>query len=334
MTKKIEFFNIDTMSENLELDVLFTCEYGRLCELSDDAEWEICCYKDLVYVYLKRPYKFEGIIYYDLISPYGYNGFQYKNPYTFEEFITLFRKEAKKRNYITEVIRQAPYLNTDTSVIKNVYDIMTNRKIFSIKIDTSFEDYKKALPRDKRNKITKSIKLGFFYKVFNIEKNTLTVLEPIWDRFKILYHNTMDSVNASDYYYFNDEYFDSFMKFKNAYLFVIYNNEEIEIGYSIVMKSYHHAHYHLSCSDKSESCISEYILYSIMNEFCLSSEKKELILGGGLKDNDSLYIFKDRISNRSYDYIMYKNILNDDIYNKINQNSEEIYFPIHRKGCK
>ena len=46
MTKEIEFFNIATMPEILELDVLFSSEYGKLCNLSGDGIWELCQYKD------------------------------------------------------------------------------------------------------------------------------------------------------------------------------------------------------------------------------------------------------------------------------------------------
>ena len=134
MTKEIEFFNIATMPEILELDVLFSSEYGKLCNLSGDGIWELCQYKDLIYVYMKRPYTFDTLTYYDLISPYGYNGFYYEKVETFKEFIPLFRNIAKNRNFITEVVRQAPYFNLDTSIIDEVYGIITDRRIFSVKI--------------------------------------------------------------------------------------------------------------------------------------------------------------------------------------------------------
>lgn len=313
------------------VDTLFGSRYGRLCNFSGDGIWELCQYKDLIYVYMKRPYTYKKLTYYDLISPYGYNGFYYEKAETFKEFIPLFRNIAKNRNFITEVVKQAPYLNLDTSIIDDVYGIITDRRIFSVKLDTCFEDYKQALTGKQRNMLNKAEKLKFSYKTFSFEKNEIEELIPVWDRFKKLYHETMSSLKADSYYYFNDQYFQDLMVFKKTHLFVIYNKEKEEIGYSIVVKSSSRIHYHLSCSNKSENCISNYIIASILKEFNSESEKYEFVLGGGLKDNDSLYRFKQKVSTNYYNYKIYKNILNEEVYNKINEGIEEDYFPIHKK---
>ena len=81
-------------------DVYFSYEYGEACEFSDNAKWECCIYKDLMYVYLKKEIEYNGIIYYELITPYGYSGYYYKNEETYKDFIKLFRLEAKKKKYI------------------------------------------------------------------------------------------------------------------------------------------------------------------------------------------------------------------------------------------
>ena len=55
-------------------------------------------------------------------------------------------------------------------------------------------------------------------------------------------------------------------------------------------------------------------------------------MGGGLKDNDSLYDFKNKIGDKTFEYTIYKNILNHKVYDKIKQQFEtDTYFPIHRK---
>ena len=119
----MQFYNINTINQRIieYPDIYFTPTYGRACEYSDNAIWELCQYKDLMYVYLKKPIECEGETYYDLITPYGYSGFYYENKDTYNEFIPIFRKRAKDRNYITEVLRQNPYLNINISD----YDIIT-----------------------------------------------------------------------------------------------------------------------------------------------------------------------------------------------------------------
>lgn len=92
------FYNLKNIPENLNYpDIYFTPEYGKACEYSDDAIWELCQYKDLIYVYLKKEYIFEDIKYFDLITPYGYSGFYFDNDKTLKEFIPLFIIEAKKK---------------------------------------------------------------------------------------------------------------------------------------------------------------------------------------------------------------------------------------------
>ena len=51
----IKFYNLNNTPDNIILpDIYFTCEYGKACEYSDNAIWELCQYKDLIYIYLKK----------------------------------------------------------------------------------------------------------------------------------------------------------------------------------------------------------------------------------------------------------------------------------------
>jgi len=135
-------------------DIYFTPEYGMACEFSDNAIWELCQYKDLIYVYIKKPIEYENQIYYDLITPYGYSGYYYKSEKTYNEFIPIFRKKAKERNYITEVLRQNPYLNISITG----YDIITSKIIYGIKV-TNFDYYfKNVLRSSARGKYKKALK--------------------------------------------------------------------------------------------------------------------------------------------------------------------------------
>ena len=79
----MEFYTIKNI-DDIKIDypdIYFTPNYGKACEYSDNAEWELCKYNDLIYVYLKRPIIFKGITYYDLITPYGYSGYYYRKKY-------------------------------------------------------------------------------------------------------------------------------------------------------------------------------------------------------------------------------------------------------------
>ena len=321
----IKFYNLNNTPDNIILpDIYFTCEYGKACEYSDNAIWELCQYKDLIYIYLKKKYIFEKKTYYDLITPYGYSGFYFEKQETYDEFIPLFRYESIKKNYITEVIGQCPYINIK---ITN-YDRIISKNTMGIKISNykNLDEYLNATHKDNRRgyNIGLKNKLSIKWEYFN-EENL--------QKFKIVYEHTMNNLNSVQYYYFNENYYKSLIDLKENIKFVNIYKDYILIASFIIFKYKNFLHYHLGGS------LHEYrylrpnnflhcnvIKYGIENNYNLYH------LGGGLKDNDTLFDFKNKISNIKFNYTIYKNILNKEVYecikNSLNENNEN--FPIHR----
>lgn len=285
-------------------DIYFSYQYGEACEFSDNANWECCLYKDLMYVYLKKEVEYNGIIYYELITPYGYSGYNYNNKETYKDFINLFRNEAKKKNYISEILRQNPYLN----ITITDYDIMKQKKIYSIEND-NYDNYFLSLKRNARNKMRRALKNGLTFHYKKMEKGNLNNSSI----FRKLYNNTMEKVKSTKYYYFNDKYFNK-LEDLDSYIIYIKNKDETIIGSSIIFKYNSFIHYHLSCNDNSFSCITDFLLLNIVKEFGLNNK---IILGGGLIQDDNLSKFKEKFATRSYNYTIYKNILNEEIYQQI-----------------
>ena len=304
----IKFFDQTTIKE-VDLcypDIYFTPEYGLMCEYSDSSLWELCMYKDLIYVYMKKPYLREGTTYYKLLTPYGYSGFYYKDINTYNEFIPLFRETVLHKNYISEVVRQSPYLGIELSH----YDIIKKKDIFSIEI-SQYPAYLKKINSKTRNMISKGDKLNFSYEI-NIFKNN-----PHLSAFITLYNHNMNKVSATPYYYFNNDYFEALENNKYCNLITIFDTTKNIVGMSLIFFYKDFIHYHLSCNDQSSNCITNFLLNTIVKEF---GEGKKIILGGGINNFDSLYKFKQNISTTKYDYIIYENILNKEMYNKINNN--------------
>lgn len=295
----IKFYSKDNINIKIYYpDIYFTPEYGECCEYSDNAFWELCKYKDLIYVYLKKPIQVKDKTYYELITPYGYSGYYFENNDTYNEFISLFRKEAFNRNYISEVVRQSPYFDIKLDLY---YNIIKNKQIFSTEI-TCYNNYFNNLSSKTRNIIRKSHKNEFKYTIKDFDNIEL---------FIDLYKSSMDKVHASKYYYFNKLYFKKLSKI--CKIIIITKNNKI-VGQSLLMFYNNFIHYHLSCSDYSSNLITNYLLDTIIRIY---GKNKKFILGGGLNNNDSLYIFKKKISTNSYNYIIYNNIINEKIYNQI-----------------
>jgi hypothetical protein len=312
----LNFYNKDTIKKyNINyIDIYFSHDYGEACKYSDNAIWELCQYKDLIYVYLKKEYKYSGVIYYDLISPYGYSGYYYKDLQTFKDFIPLFRIEAKKKNYLTEVVKQSPFINIKLDLY---YQEIVTKKLFSTEI-TNYKDYHSNVLKSKtRNIINKSNRDGLEYEIKDFAPEDIK-------QFVEMYKNSMDKVGAKKYYYFNKLYFEQMTKL--CKIIKIFKNGKA-IGQSLIILYKNFIHYHLSCSDYSSNLITTFLLDTIIRTY---GPDKKIILGCGLKDNDSLFKFKSKISTNSYDYTIYKNIINEDVYNKINHGNDSKYFPKHR----
>jgi hypothetical protein len=326
----IKFFNKINANE-LQLykniiDVYFTYEYGKCCEYSDNAEWECCIYKDLTYVYLKQSISHKNVLYFDLISPYGYSGYNYLKQDTFDEFIKLFRIEAIKRNYITEVVKQNPYINKYIDIDK-YYNLLRSKIIYAIDVDNFDIYYKNILNCKKRNMYTKSIKKNL---KFNIVKLSISSLN---DKFLNLYFKNMYRINSKKYYYFNKEYFNELINIANSYLTTVIDENNETIGSAIIFEYSNYIHYHLSCNNNSMNCITDFLIINILKNFGIN---RLFILGGGLEDNDNLSKYKKSLSNKSFKYNIYKNILNKSIYDEIlNKSSNEKninmdFFPVYR----
>lgn len=319
----MEFFNI-TSIKILGLkypDIYLTPEYGKSCEHSDKAEWELCKFKDLIYVYLKRPIEYECITYYDLITPYGYSGYYYENEQTYKEFLPIFRKKSKERNYITEVLRQNPYLDIN---ITN-YDVITEKTIYTIDLQELKEkEYLKFTAKSNRKMISKAIKNGLKFKILEYNQKNLKY-------FKTIYDLTMKNLNSKDYYYFNEKYYETL---DNCFIANVYYNE-ILCASCIIFKYNGLLHYHIGGSllEYRHFGSNNYLHYNVI-KYGIENDYNLYVLGGGLKNGDTLSKFKEKLSNKEFKYTIYKNVLNKEIYeqltDKLCKNKDTNYFPEYR----
>lgn len=320
---ELQFVNLLTSHFKYK-DIYFTPEYGAACEFSDKAIWECCVYKDLLYVYLKKPYHFEKNVYYDLITPYGYSGFVYEKEETFKEFIGLFREKAIKLNYITEVVRQNPYIDIHIAD----YDIITAKTTFGVtltNLNTLNEYLHNTHPDNKRGfKIALKNKLLFKVEDFN-EANLM--------KFKVVYDQNMCFLKSDTYYYFNSDYYNALFNIHNQLFFANVYKETLLIASYLIIKHDKFLHYHLGGSLLEYRHIRpnnflhcKIIEYGILHKFHLYH------LGGGVNEKDTLCAFKKKIATTTFNYIIYKNVLNPAIYDRIIKSSPENdgYFPIHR----
>src|SRR5699024_11094695 len=115
-------------------------------------------------------------------------------------------------------------------------------------------------------------------------------------KFKKFYYSTMDRNNATEYYYFNDEYFNACVElFKDNLLLVesVYEGKTIAMGFYFIYDDIIHIHLSGTLSEYlnlSPACILRYGV----TEWGKENGYKIIHHGGGRTNDpdDSLYKFK------------------------------------------
>ena len=208
------------------------------------------------------------------------------------------------------------------------YELITERSIFGINLQkyNNFDEYLNDTSRDNKRGYSIALKKELLFEMVPLTNETLS-------KFKEIYNSTMKNLNASNYYYFNENYYKELINLnENIFVANIKNNETL-IASCLIFKYKNFLHYHIGGSlVEYRNLRPNNFLHCNVIKYGIENNYNTYILGGGLKDDDSLYNFKNKIANVSFEYVIYKNILNNEIYNRIIKTSPENdgRFPIHR----
>jgi hypothetical protein len=272
---------------------------------------------------------------YDCTSAYGYCG-----PISNLNFEKISRKKIlyfrdnileyfKEFNIITAFSRLHPLMK-----VPNFFDnfgiVKDINKTVAIDIRNSKEEQIRQYRKSTKSELNQLRKSG--YSVFEA-----TEKEDI-DAYIELYYITMKSVNATQSYYFNADYFYKFLD-SNCFekkLLLVRKDNKIFAGaiFTITNKV---MQYHVSASTKSYIKPTPMKLIIdharlIANEFKLDF----LHLGGGVggSDNDSLFFFKSGFSDYRGLYQTWQLIVDDEKYNHLiiasQRKKENSFFPLYR----
>ncbi|NLY71894.1 MAG: GNAT family N-acetyltransferase, partial [Clostridiales bacterium] len=276
----------------------------------------------------------EGV-FFDISTPYGYGGFLIEGEITENSLKKLYNEYSsfcKINSIISEFARLHPLLN-NLSVLSSLYDISYLGNSISIELN-SLNQIWHELTSQNRNKIRKAI---------------ISSVEIYWGRdpklfaeFKVLYNATMDKVKATDYYYFQDSFYNSILTDlkNNALMFYAVYEGKI-IAMSIILFSNQHMHYHLSASDINYQHLAptNLLLYEAACWGC-ENGYKAFHLGGGLGGReDSLYKFKSAFNkNSNTRFAVGKKIFDEEKYQQLvimrlteaELDSGSGFFPVYR----
>jgi lipid II:glycine glycyltransferase (peptidoglycan interpeptide bridge formation enzyme) len=197
--------------------------------------------------------------------------------------------------YCSEFARFNPLKNNSINN-KKIYDVIKMGKTVTIELE-SLEQIWNDLSSKNRNVIRKSKKSGV--KIYWGRSPIL------FDDFIPMYEKTIESDNASKYYFFNKEFFKNILddlKFNSLIFYAIFNDKIISMA--IIIFANGNMHYHLSASDKAYRSLAanNLLLYEVSCWGCENGFKK-FHLGGGLgSQEDNLFKFKSAFNKDSNTY--------------------------------
>ncbi|MBN1252563.1 MAG: GNAT family N-acetyltransferase [Bacteroidales bacterium] len=313
---------INKLPENQQ-DIYFMPEYYNLYEKYGDGiakcfafefKGEIALYPFLINKVDNELYELDNQ-YFDIQGAYGYNGVAastYDEQFI-NEFYNAFSDFCNQNNIIAEFTRFHPLLKNH-EFSKNHLKVIKDRQVVYLKLIKDIDKiWTENYSSNNRNMIRKSKKSNVISSVVTDENSYKVFYEN--------YLNTMKAVNASEYYYFNEDYvlnFNSFLGKKQKLIEARYNNQVI--GGMLLMLNGEFAHYHLSSRDrKFSSLAANNLVLDEAIKIAIESGAEYFHFGGGNSNNsdDPLFKFKANFSKGRADFYIGKKIHNELIYNRI-----------------
>ncbi|MBX1885949.1 hypothetical protein [Campylobacter peloridis] len=257
--------------------------------------------------------------YYDLQSTYGYSGIVCNT--NDEEFIKIsfdkFKQLAKKENIIAFFIRFHPFDSNIQIYEKYLNFCKCEKKVVIVELSQDYTKIKKQCQKKNKYAINQA------RKIINIsrcdKRDNL--------KFYTLYKETMIRNNANEFYFFNEKYFEKLWSFDDYIAFKASLNCE-EIAFASFFMGKDISYYHLSANTLKSNANAALLDYFF--EYAGNKGLKYCVLGGGIKDDDNLFSFKQKFS-KNYKYFYIGGIvINEQIYNYLCSQYNNPYFLKYR----
>lgn len=320
-------------------DVYYLCGYAKGFKVHGDGEPLLFYYHDEnlrgINVVMKRDIaddkrfntKIELNRYFDFSTPYGYGGWLIEGEGDNQNLFRSYYRWCRENNIVSEFVRYHPILGNATST-DSFYDVKLLGDTIAMDL-TSKEIIWTNLTSKNRNMIRKARKSNV--KIYHGH------FPEIYKTFRNLYECTMDNDNATSYYYFNDEFYNSILedlKYESQIFWAEVDGKIIAA--SIILGANGYLNYHLSGSlpEYRHLAPSNLLLYETACWGC-ENGYKYLHLGGGLGSRrDNLFSFK-RAFNRQEpcQFSIGKRIFLEDTYQDLlsmNKNDNDSFFPKYR----
>jgi UDP-N-acetylbacillosamine alanyltransferase len=304
---------------NLLDDIYYQKDYISLYLKKNESIFEFNFNEGDVFFYniaIKRPITQIGNVlvgdgYFDLETVYGYGGY-YTNSQD-EAFIqralTVYNEKCTKEKIIAEFIRFHPFNNFPIDNPDFLKFCVRDRDVVYVDLNLTKDERWSTYSKKTRNLLRHCEKQLSFDKDNKI------------GNFPDLYNQTMHKKNAEDFYYFDNDYYQSIIEKELASLFSV-SVDGHTASSGLFMFSDIFAHYHLSANNyEMRQYNANYHLLDRLFQEAKKSGKSFFLLGGGTTscETDTLLKFKKKFSKLTKGFYIGGNIYNAEIYDRYNE---------------
>ncbi len=271
--------------------------------------------------------------YFDVISPYGYNGPLFNDDITNDDIAQFWEQVDhwyQENNIISEFVRFS-LNNNHVAYSGNLIQTLSNVKgnLFD-----NFDDQWTAFVSKVRNNFRKAVNYNLEFKIFHAASITKEVI----GIFNDIYVDTMKRNKADSIYFFSSAYFESliFSNINNFSIAIVYfENIPISVELIINYKDTVFAFLGGTNAEYFSHRPNDFLRVKVI-EWAIKNGKKHYVLGGGMKDGDGLYKSKKSFFPKDDDVIFYtgRKIVNEKIYDELCLASSSDYANIEREDLK
>ena len=295
-------------------DIYFKSAYARLYG-------EVFCFEykenDKILKVVANKFRIKDTEYFDIQSPYGYGGFasNTNDDLFLQNAFKVLKQRCLKEKIIAFFIRFHPFDRNLKAYEKRLNFFKKDRKISIVNTSqNAFKDYSSRM-KSYINKGKKELCIEFAKRSEN-------------KAFKELYDETMRRNNASEFYFFNEKYFENLYDFSEYLVLKASLKGEI-LSYASFFLNENFSYYHLSANSLKSNANA--LLLDFFFNLALEKGSKFCILGGGLKDDDTLCEYKQKFS-KLYGYFYIGGLVtNEKIYKELSKENAK-FFLSYRYG--
>ena len=321
-----------------EYDVYWLSGYVKAFRIHGDGEPLLFYYEDAavrgINAVMKRDIaddkNFKGKLekgrYSDFATPYGYGGWiiegQESGP-LFESYLSWI----EKNGIISEFVRFHPLIKNQENN-SGFYETVRLGEVVHMDL-SSPETVWNNMTGKNRGHIRKAIKSGVLVYSGRYPE--------IFEKFRLIYEETMKRDNADAYYYFERDFYKSVLHdlSENAQIFYAESDGKV-IAATIILAANGRITYHLSgnLQEYGSLCATNLLLHKAALWGC-ENGYRTLHLGGGVgSGEDSLFKFKRSFYKGELNHFYIgKKIYDEDRYNELADYREGVqssYFPLYR----